>query len=279
MTWGRVDENAPHHPKVHRVGLEGFGFHVAAVCFSNRFLTDGRIRPDELTLIFPGVTKAAAVKLARRLVDAELWEENGAAWRIHDFLDYNPSAAEVRQDREAARARQQARRQRLRGTDLSHNGSHSDSHADSHTVTDGEVTPGVRVPRSEPSRSDPIRPDPNRSEEVHPPKPPKGGSLPPGFERFWLAYPKRVAKDKALAAWRKRGCEPITDEVLAGLEQTRAWIQRQDGEFTKNPATWLNDGGWKDDPPDLATRNGAGATRRRINELWKGKTEGGEVTL
>lgn len=217
-------------PEDPRAGLAAFGFHVAAVCFSNRFLTDGRVQPDELGLIFPGVTKTAATKLARRLVDAGLWEEDGARWLIHDFLKYNPSAAEVRQDREAARARQQSHRQRLRGlTSLSQNGSHCDSHA----VTPSGVTPGVRVPRSGPSRSGPSRSETALQGAGAETPPAEAKSQHPVAEtpirqavKHWAAGWTKLRGEEPPMLW-PRMCGQIAPIMKAcGLERTKHLLDR-----------------------------------------------------
>lgn len=161
MTWARVDENAPHNPKIYRAALDGLGWHIASVCFCNRYLTDGRIRVDELALIFPGVTKPVAVKLAKRMVATGLWDETDGGWVIHDFHEYNPSAEEVRERQQGARDRQRAHRQRQQQPRPASDGAarHEGSHAGSNAVTDGEVTGLVRN-----LRSAPIRPDPTREE-------------------------------------------------------------------------------------------------------------------
>lgn len=71
-----------------------------------------------------------------------------------------------------------------------------------------------------------------------------------GFSRFWSAWPKHCRKeDKAacLRKWTTRGCEPIADEVLAGLARWKSshnWT-KQDGEFVPAPLVWLNKRRWE----------------------------------
>jgi hypothetical protein len=73
--------------------------------------------------------------------------------------------------------------------------------------------------------------------------------LPPGFQNFWRLYPKKVGMDAALSAWRKKRCEPVADEILVGLEKQTNYLTRDGGQYVPNPATWLNTGRWKDQPP------------------------------
>jgi hypothetical protein len=90
-------------------------------------------------------------------------------------------------------------------------------------------------------------------EEKDPPTPKGAGSVhgfPPGFERFWSAYPKKVGKDAAAKAFAKRkfNAEEL-DAVLQAIEAQKAspgWIKDR-GQFIPNPATWLNEGRWQDE--------------------------------
>lgn len=94
------------------------------------------------------------------------------------------------------------------------------------------------------------------------------GSDRQAFDQFWHRYPHKVGKQdaaKAFAAAMKRG--GVTLEVmLAALDRyirakppDRAWC---------NPATWLRQGRWEDDPgPDPASQRGpargpSGASQR-----------------
>lgn len=68
------------------------------------------------------------------------------------------------------------------------------------------------------------------------------------FARFWKAYPKKVGKIDARAAWNKR--IPPIEAVLAALEwqrRTPQWLE-QGGQFIVHPSVWLNRGSWDDEP-------------------------------
>lgn len=85
--------------------------------------------------------------------------------------------------------------------------------------------------------------------KTYPPTPPEGAG--DGFDRFWQAYPRRVAKGAARKAWEKlRPDRQLTERILAAVERDKAtdqW-QRENGRFIPHPATWLNQQRWEDEP-------------------------------
>lgn len=100
-----------------------------------------------------------------------------------------------------------------------------------------------------------------RSEEVKPISP--DGDIAPlkakcakpnGFARFWEAYPNKVGKAAAEAAYAKAlkritGPDPPS-VLLAGVERakaSRAWAEG----FIPHPTTWLRQGRWDDQPAEV----------------------------
>lgn len=67
------------------------------------------------------------------------------------------------------------------------------------------------------------------------------------FTAFWDAYPKKIAKPKALAAWRKAKLPAISD-ILASIASQSASEQwrKNGGQFIPHPATWINGERWND---------------------------------
>ena len=112
MSWLRIDDQFARHPKVLKAGPLASWLHVAALCHSASYLTDGFIDADTLPML-AAVPKPA--DLARKLVAVGLWEATEGGWLIHDYLEWNPSSEQVKADREAARVRKA--RSRQRGTD------------------------------------------------------------------------------------------------------------------------------------------------------------------
>lgn len=99
MAWARIDDNFFNHPKVRKAGKDAVMFHVAALCHSNAFTTDGFIANDMLELIATQAFQRRADGYADRLVECELWERVEGGYQIHDFLKYNHSKTEVEEIR------------------------------------------------------------------------------------------------------------------------------------------------------------------------------------
>lgn len=99
MAWARIDDNFFNHPKVRKAGKDAVIFHVAALCHSNAFTTDGFIADDMLQLIATQAFHKRADGYADRLVECELWERVEGGYLIHDFLKYNHSKTEVEEIR------------------------------------------------------------------------------------------------------------------------------------------------------------------------------------
>lgn len=68
------------------------------------------------------------------------------------------------------------------------------------------------------------------------------------FDRFWKAYPRKVGKDAARNAWAKRKpSAALTEQMIKALEWQKKTEQWQDKNYIPHPATWLNQGRWKDE--------------------------------
>lgn len=85
---------------------------------------------------------------------------------------------------------------------------------------------------------------------------PKVHEFPPGFDRFWQAYPRKTAKPQAAKAFaRLRPDESLLSQMLASLalqRQSAQW-QRDGGQFIPHPSTWLNQRRWEDEQ-DLSAK-------------------------
>lgn len=136
------------------------------------------------------------------------------------------------------------------------------------------VAPPVTGPPQQmsPSRGDiPVTRGEERREDKTPPTPPAepgggagggGAAKPrkadrsalggPDFDRFWAAYPRKVAKPDAARAFAKLAPHPdLVDRMLAALAwqcRSEGWT-REGGRFVPHPATWLNARRWEDEPP------------------------------
>ena len=76
------------------------------------------------------------------------------------------------------------------------------------------------------------------------------------FERFWQAYPRKVGRVNAEAAFKKVDVEESV--LMAALERHKRSDQwkKDNGQFIPHPATWLNGKRWEDEEsaPVLTSR-------------------------
>lgn len=107
MPWFKVDDGWNNHPKVIGLSWAAKGLWVHAGSWSAQHGTDGRI-PEKVVAHW-----RVEPKLVRELVVAELWlAAKPDGWQFHQWLDYQPSRAEV--DAKKASATERKRRSRAR---------------------------------------------------------------------------------------------------------------------------------------------------------------------
>jgi hypothetical protein len=74
------------------------------------------------------------------------------------------------------------------------------------------------------------------------------------FAEFWSAYPRKVGKKAALAAWKKakigNGLFPQVIQAVKTQAKSEQW-QKDNGQYIPNPATWINQGRWDDEAQNL----------------------------
>lgn len=93
MSWAKIDDGFFDHPKVLVAGEDAANLYVRGLVWCCKHLTDGAI-PREALRTLTGRRDAAA--LAAKLVASGLWEAREGGWAVHDFLDHNPTSAEVK---------------------------------------------------------------------------------------------------------------------------------------------------------------------------------------
>jgi hypothetical protein len=236
MTWVKVDDQMPEHPKVVGLSDKAFRSNVEGWCYASRYLTDG-----ELPKAWVGR------RAARDLIGAGLWHEghgcgsadengrpfcisgSGEGYVIHDFLRYNPShderASERERKRAAGRASVQARAQQAAEQDSEQ----AVGQSDERPGLGGRVGVGVGL---------------------------EGGSggEPPGFAAFYAAYPRHEKRRKAAQAFAAALKRDDFDAILAGAQRYCDDPNRKP-QFTSLPASWLNGDGWLDEPLPAESQN------------------------
>lgn len=115
--------------------------------------------------------------------------------------------------------------------------------------------------RTQPNATE--RPEKNREESEQKERPAarkRADEIPPGFDDFWQAYPRKTAKPAALKAYRRAAAKGATPEqILAGLETYKR--TKPDYADWAHPATWLNNERWNDEPQTSAQRTIAAAAQ------------------
>ncbi|MDI3298249.1 MAG: phage replication protein [Bacillota bacterium] len=87
------------------------------------------------------------------------------------------------------------------------------------------------------------------------------GEEPADFARFWAAYPRKVARPKALQAWLRLSPSPdLVEQILAAVARQRASPQwrRDGGQYIPHPATYLNQRRWEDMDEVAVSADGVG---------------------
>lgn len=231
VAWVRMDDGYARHRKMLAAGAEGVALDVAGMGWAAEKGTDGFVPDYAVTVLYP-VRNPRAV--AARLEQVGRWERDNdrGGWQIHDFLDYNPSAAEVA-DLKAARSeagqrggQNSQRRQAL--AKASGQASASPNGTNSEAIAGASCEPPIPLK----SKSTPLPPD--------------GGAE--GFDEFWDAYPRRdgkkLEKAKAVAVW-KRLTKPKRAKAMAGVVH---YAKACNTGLTKakDAFRWLRDGCWVD---------------------------------
>lgn len=87
------------------------------------------------------------------------------------------------------------------------------------------------------------------------------------FAQFWKAYPRKVAKEAALKAWKKlKPPLALCLKALAWQSKAKAWTADK-GMFIPHPSTWLNDGRWEDEP----TAGSIPVVSEQFREVYRGR--------
>src|SRR5690606_10602525 len=112
MAWVRIDDHFTEHPKLVQAGPLGVAMQIAALCYANRHLTDGELPANIVARFMPTVCydhetgeEITWRDVADRLVEIGIWHKTESGYVIHDYLEYQPSKADVEAGRAAARER------------------------------------------------------------------------------------------------------------------------------------------------------------------------------
>jgi len=84
------------------------------------------------------------------------------------------------------------------------------------------------------------------------------------FDQFWQAYPRKVGRKAAQKAFQNAQDRPRIDDLVEAIHRARdssQWL-KDGGQFIPHPSTWLNRGGWADEPVKIES-----AFKRSMNSF------------
>lgn len=221
MVWFKVDDSFYVHPKVFDAPDCAVALWVRAGCWSAQNRSDGFV-PASMPARLCDDHDTAVRELLRR----GLWMRTKDGFRFHDWLDYQPSAAEQAEKRE-----KRAEAGRLGG--LAKAAKQNASNGLANASQDAKQKPA------------PTRPDPTRKTKTSRPAPPSDDD--PDFAAFWAAYPVKKDKGQARKGWPKAIQLARPEEIVAAAKRYAQRRQGEDPKFTPYPATWLSGERWRDE--------------------------------
>jgi hypothetical protein len=228
MTWVKIDDSFPDHPKIKGLKDDEFRLYMTALCYSSRYLTDGVIPLNIIRTFIESRSKSSRISA---LVDANLWEIVADNILILSYSEYQFTKERVESERKLA-AERMAKSRGLRRTE---------------GVTSGEVHPPHTHPIPIPIPNIDIHTNPSDSE----------------FNLFWAIYPRKEAKGSARTAFLK-ACKKVSVEIIIDGAKRFASDPNRQPEFTAHASTWLNQERWTDTP---LPQRGSGMTRTESSVL------------
>ena len=220
--------------------------YVRGLAFCADVLSDGFISDRQLVR-FVGVGMFDAQERAQRLVEVELWDRAEGGFTVRSWLDWNRSREEITdfQKKDADRKRPSARKDSTEPPATPPDGDRTDSERNPdgvHTASGSLSSAGARA----------------RSTNLHSSPTSVAGAdalaeaktVDNWFAEFWPTWPRKVAKQAALAKYRlavRKGADPAHINAQAAA-QVAAWKQAgKDPQFIPHPATWIGQGRYDDE--------------------------------
>lgn len=86
MSWARLDDRFPTHPKVAQLTDREFRVHVRVLCYCSAWSRTGEV-PSSAFSEIPGLTR----KMSERFLELSLWDlDEDGRLHVHDFKEYCP---------------------------------------------------------------------------------------------------------------------------------------------------------------------------------------------
>lgn len=259
IPWFKVDDNLAFHAKTMLAGNAAMGLWVRAGSWASQQLTDGHI-PSHI------VAALGTQSQASKLVSAGLWDVSADGFQFHQWTERQPKSDAVRAERFAARERMadlRAKKKGVKKTNPQVSGLCSDEQSQSFGDRSEDVRDSFALP-------DPV-PVPVPTRPISKDTPAKPAGAPEGFEAFWDAYGKKVARPVAERAFAKALKKADADTLIHAAKEHLVWQQRCGNavRFIPNAATWLNQCRWLDEraEPTSQRQPATKADQRMANNI------------
>ncbi|WP_287827100.1 hypothetical protein [Oscillibacter sp.] len=255
MAWLQVHQTLKDHRKLFDAAdeLEIQPVHMMGLLISFWMWALDNAPTGDLDGITPRMIARAAQwdgpaeKLSTALIRAGWLDEDGDSGKlmIHDWYEYTGKLIDQRQ---AEKERSQRRRAAAAAS--------ANGNTDDQQTTAGQPPDGRKKARG---RVDQSRPDQTREGKDPPPPSAEGetagkSAIEVRFAEFWSAYPKKVAKQYALKAWKRlKPDADLHDKIMRAVEaqkRSEQW-RRDNGRYIPNPTTWLNGGQWDNETEEV----------------------------
>ena len=212
MTWVKIDDAMPTHPKIGRVSFKARWLYITALCWCNQHETDGVFALSDVKR-WPDFARSGAKKAIVELVMVGLFEEkDDQTYTIHDFTEYQPTREQIAEHREKNARRQSEWRERNAVTE-----------DDSNAVSNALVTNPRNAPRARspiPSHPIPISLTTGGSDQQDP-DPDPGRRLYDVFvELSGGRFPSAVDRSQ-FDEFADRGC--TAEHIDAALAEVDEW--------------------------------------------------------
>lgn len=95
MSWFRIEGRMPQHRKVAPLSDAAFRLHITAGAWSAEEGTDGLVPPLVVGTLTAAPHGKKMLPVIQELVGGGLWEQTERGYQIHDYLQWNMSAADL----------------------------------------------------------------------------------------------------------------------------------------------------------------------------------------
>lgn len=142
MSYLALDDRFPDNPKIIGLSDRAFRLHVVALCYCAAHLTDGFVPVSAKLWGELGSNRRQTCPL----VSAGLWAEVEGGYMIHDYLEWNASAAQIKDKRR--RDRERKRNASYQGSARNPNGTPKEFRADSSGSAPREISKEISLSRA-----------------------------------------------------------------------------------------------------------------------------------